>query len=169
MSKDTSQSRKRLSVADVLLVGVFTVIIAIILVAVFFRYFVNQSLFWSDEVVRYLFVWFTLLGAALALRDRHHIRVEYFVELMPAGVRRWLELAGLVLITIFNLALVVTGVIWAYETRGAFTPAMKLPLSCVFYAALPGTAALNVWFGVRRLRAGQYAEVDVGQSEEAID
>jgi len=169
MSKDTGQSRKRLSVADLLLVGLFSVIIAIILVAVFFRYVVNQSLFWSDEVVRYLFVWFTLLGATLALRDRHHIRVEYFVELMPAGVRRWFELSGLVLVMIFNVILVVAGLIWAYETRGAFTPALKLPLSCVFYAALPATAALNVWFGVRRLRAGQYAEVDAGQSEEAID
>ena len=66
-----------------MLVGLFSLILVIILVAVFFRYVVNHSLFWSDEVVRYLFVWFTLLGAALVLRDRRHIRVEYFVEQMP--------------------------------------------------------------------------------------
>ena len=73
-------TERKLTLADRLLVGLFAVILAIILVAVFFRYVINHSLFWSDEVVRYLFVWFTLLGAALVLRDRRHIRVEYFVE-----------------------------------------------------------------------------------------
>jgi len=49
-------------------------------------------------VVRYLFVWFTLWGAALVLRDRRHIRGEYFVEHLPAGVRRRVEAWGLLLI-----------------------------------------------------------------------
>ena len=160
MPEDVRQSRPRLSVPDLLLVGLFGVILVIILVAVFFRYVINQSLFWSDEIVRYLFVWFTLLGAALAVRDRQHIRVEYFVEHMPTAARRAVEMAGLLLVTAFNLVLVVAGVIWAYEARSAFTPALKLPLSGIFFAALPATAALNVWFCVRRLRAGQYAERD---------
>ena len=65
---------KRLSIPDRILVGLFSMILLIILVAVFFRYVINHSLFWSDEVVRYSFVWFTLLGTALVLRDRRHIR-----------------------------------------------------------------------------------------------
>ena len=169
MAESENPSRDRLSVSDLLLVALFGVILTVTLVAAFFRYAVNWSLFWSDEVVRYLFVWFTLFGAALALRDRHHIRVEYFVEQMPPGVRRIVEMAGLLLVTGFNLILVVLGTVWAYETRTVFTPASGLPLSLVFYAALPATAALNVWFCVRRLRTGQYTEMDVGQNEDAID
>ncbi len=169
MPEDAKQAEQRLSVPDLLLVGLFSVILVIILVAVFFRYGINQSLVWSDEVVRYLFVWFTLLGAALVLRDRRHIRVEYFVEHMPPGLRRVVEMVGLVLILAFNVFLVVTGFMWVKETHGTSTPALGLPLNWVMYAALPMAAVLCTYFAVRRLLTGQYAELDVGQEEELPD
>ena len=166
MNENGESPRECLSAADWVLVGLFCVILVIILVAVSFRYVVNQSLFWSDEVVRYLFVWFTLLGAALVLRDRRHIRVEFFVEHMPNGLRRGVELAGLVLILAFNVFLIVAGFLWVHQTAGTYTPALGLPLNWVFYAALPLTAVLCCWFAARRLMAGQYAEMDVGQGED---
>ena len=161
--ESVAPSSESLPAADWLLVGLFSVILTIILLAVFFRYVVNQSLFWSDEVVRYLFVWFTLLGAALVLRDRRHIRVEYFVEHMPQRLRRVVEFAALLLILAFNGFLVVAGFLWVHETSGASTPALGLPLNWVFYAALPATAVLSCYFAVRRFIAGEYAELDLGE------
>ena len=161
MNENADPSRDRLSMPDLMLVGLFSGILVIILVAVFFRYVVNQSLFWSDEVVRYAFVWFTLSGAALVLRDRRHIRVEYFVEQIPPRLRRAVELAGLVAVLAFNLFLVVAGFLWVRETSGARTPALGLPLNWLFYAALPVTALLSSYFAIRRLMAGEYAELDV--------
>jgi len=166
MNSKGESLHERLSAADWVLVGLFCVILAIILVAVFFRYVVNRSLFWSDEVVRYLFVWFTLLGAALVLRDRRHIRVEFFVEHIPHGVRRAVEFGGLLLILAFNVYLAVAGVVWVQQTAGTYTPALGLPLNWIFYAALPLTAVLCCWFAARRLLAGQYSELDVGQGED---
>ncbi len=169
MNENGSSPHDRLSAADWVLVALFAVILVIILVAVFFRYVVNQSLFWSDEVVRYLFVWFTLLGAALVLRDRRHIRVEFFVEHMPAGLRRGVEFIGLVLILAFNVFLVVAGFLWVGETSGTYTPALGLPLNWIYYAALPLTGLLSCYFAIRRLMAGQYAEMDIGQEEEPLE
>jgi C4-dicarboxylate transporter DctQ subunit len=166
MNQNGESSRERLSAPDWVLVGLFCIILVIILVAVFFRYVVNQSLFWSDEVVRYLFVWFALLGAALVLRDRRHIRVEFFVEHMPRGLRRAVEIGGLMLILAFNVFLVVAGFLWVHQTAGTYTPALSLPLNWIFYAALPLTAALCCYFAVRRLMAGQCAELDVGLEEK---
>ncbi len=164
MSNDKEQSR--LSKADWLLVGLFSLILTIILLAVFFRYVVNHSLFWSDEVVRYLFVWFILLGAALTLRDRRHIRVEYFVEHFPPGLRRAAECASLLLIAAFSVFLTVAGVMWVKETQGTYTSALGLPLNIVFYAALPAASLMSVWFAVKRLKAGQFSELDAGSGEE---
>ncbi len=166
MNKPGEPANQRLSVPDLILVGLFGMILVIILVAVFFRYAINHSLFWSDEVVRYSFVWFTLLGAALVLRDRRHIRVEYFVEHMPRRLRGVVEFVGLVLILAFNVFLAIAGMLWVRETTGALTPALGLPLNWVYYAALPITAALSCWFAVRRLATGKYAELDVGQEED---
>jgi len=161
-----NKEQPRFSGADWLLVGLFSLILAIILLAVFFRYVINHSLFWSDEVVRYLFVWFILLGAALTLRDRRHLRVEYFVEHFPPKVRRAAECVSLLLIAVFSIFLSVTGMLWVKETQGTYTSALGLPLNIVFYAALPVASLMSAWFAVKRFKRGQFSELDAGGGEE---
>lgn len=153
--------------ADLVLVALSASMVLIALSAVFCRYLLNHSLVWSDEVVRYLFVWFTLLGAAVTLRDREHIRVEYFVELLPAGVRRFVELGMLLGVLLFYLAMLVLGFLWVYQTRGTSTSALKWPLNWSFYAALPVSAVLGAWYGLRRLERGQYSELDATAGESS--
>jgi TRAP-type C4-dicarboxylate transport system permease small subunit len=109
------------------------------------------------------------LGAALVLRDRRHIRVEFFIEHLPHGVRQVVECAGLIVVLGFNAFLVVAGVVWVWQTSGTYTPALGLPLNWIFYAALPLTAILCCYFAARRLATGQYAELDVGEDEELPD
>lgn len=158
-------SQRMDELADGLLVWLGAGLVGLVLVSVFCRYVLNQSLSWSDEVVRYLFVWFTLFGAAVTLREREHIRVEYFVERLPAGLRRAVEIVMLAGVCLFQAALVVLGLMWVWSTRGARTSTLQWPLNLFFYAALPCTAALGVWYTLRRLRRGEYAENDVTAEE----
>ena len=97
---------------DILLIGLNALMATIVLGAVFFRYVLNNSLSWSDELVRYLFVWFSLVGSALVLREREHIRVEYFVEKLPASMRRSIEVAMAAGVCLFHAALTVLGALW---------------------------------------------------------
>ncbi len=157
----------RLGILDWMVVVFFTAILVIVLTAVFFRYVIGHSLAWSDEVVRYLFVQFTLLGTALALRDRQHIRVEFFVEHLPAKARRFVEALGLVLVLVLNAILVVFGMRWVFESAGFTTPALGLPLNWVLFAPLPISALFALVYGVRRLVRGEYAELDVGGDKPA--
>jgi len=143
MTSGHASSKRRIdSAADVLLVVLSSAIVTIALVAVFCRYALNHSRFWSDEVVRYLVVWFTFLGAAIALRNREHIRVEYFVELLPGRVRRFVEMRMLSGVLVFHLAMLVLGFLWVWETRGTSTSALKWPLNW-FFCAAPPTSALG--------------------------
>ncbi|MCF7847540.1 MAG: TRAP transporter small permease [Kiritimatiellales bacterium] len=146
--------------ADAVLACLSAGIVSIVLTAVFFRYVLNHSLSWSDELVRYLFVWFTLLGAAVTLREREHIRVEYFVEKLPAPIRRRVDAAMLVGICLFQAGMVVLGAAWVWSTRGSFTSALQWPLNLLFYAALPCSAALGLWYAIRRLMRGEFSERD---------
>jgi TRAP-type C4-dicarboxylate transport system permease small subunit len=157
----------RLGFLDKIVVVFFAAILIIVLTAVFFRYVIGHSLPWSDEVVRYLFVQFTLLGTALALRDRQHIRVEFFIEHLPPKLRRGVEALGLVLVLAFNVLLMVFGMRWVFESAGSTTPALGLPLNWVLFAALPVSALFALVYGVRRLARGEYAELDVGADKPA--
>ena len=114
------------------------------------------------------FVWVmmgALLGAAISLRDREHIRVEYFVELLPPRLRRSVELATLVGVLLFYLAMLLLGFMWVHQTSGTSTSALKWPLNWFFYAALPTSAVLGAWYSLRRLKRGQYAELDTAADE----
>ena len=166
MSDDSQRVHLRL--ADWIMIGLLSVIIAVVLLAILCRYVLNYSLAWSDELVRYLFAWFTLLGAAIVFRDRLHIRVEFFVGLLPESIRVSLGKASLLLVVGFNLVLVGLGVSWAIETQGTLTPALGMPLNIVFYGAVPASSSLAVCYGVFRNRDDNYIELADETEHSAI-
>mgnify|MGYP003608844836 FL=1 len=83
-----------------LIVG-FVAMTLVIFLQVIFRYFLLQSLSWSEEVARYLFVWLTFLGASVVARSRSHITVESVVNrIKPESLRKGVQtLAALLTLT----------------------------------------------------------------------
>ena len=55
---------------------------------VFTRYLLNIVPSWSEEIPRYLLVWITYLGAALAIKFKEHISLDVFFNLMPLRARQ---------------------------------------------------------------------------------
>ena len=53
---------------------------------VLIRYFGDEPLSWSEEVIRYSFMWCAFLGAALAQRYRWHVGKLKMRLLMPPPV-----------------------------------------------------------------------------------
>ena len=57
----TEVARTGLEVLSVALIAVYTLLV---LLQVFFRYVLNEPLFWAEEVIRYGLVWSVMLGSA---------------------------------------------------------------------------------------------------------
>jgi TRAP-type C4-dicarboxylate transport system permease small subunit len=140
----------RVPVSDRILFILMSLIIVILFAQVLFRYVFNQSLSWSEELAKFIFVWLTFLGAAVCIKDRLHIGVEFLVERLPENRKKYLELFRTALTTVFNGALSVIGFCWVREVSGTLSPAMSLPLNLVFYAALPVAAVLSVVYGTKQ-------------------
>src|SRR5260221_10133482 len=96
------------------LVGLMAFYFALVLTQVFFRYVLNESLFWSEEVVRYSLVWSTLLGAAVVAHQRAHIRIEILELLLPPTAKRVVHFLSDALTLSFNIILLVTGIELVY-------------------------------------------------------
>lgn len=47
------------------------------------RFGFGTALTWSEELIRFLFVWFAYLGAVLGAQRGGHIRITTFVSLLP--------------------------------------------------------------------------------------
>jgi TRAP-type transport system small permease protein len=87
-----------------------SMIFIIICLAVFTRYLLNYVPSWSEEVPRYLLVWISYLGAALAVKYKEHISLDFFFNLMPARTRQVGHLILNVLIGIVGVIMLVFGI-----------------------------------------------------------
>ena len=70
------------------MVSMTIVIFIITTYTVFTRYVLNIVPSWSEEIPRYLLVWITYLGAALAIKFKEHISLDVFFNLMPLRARQ---------------------------------------------------------------------------------
>ena len=56
-------------------------------VGVFFRYALNNSLTWADEVAMIFFVWATFLSIATGYLHGKHVGVRFVVRALPARLQ----------------------------------------------------------------------------------
>ena len=52
---------------------------------VFWRYVLNNSIVWAEEVLRYMMMWVVLVGAGLATREDQHVSID----VMQTILSRW--------------------------------------------------------------------------------
>ncbi len=110
---------------------------------VILRYVFTASLSWYDELVGYLLVWLTFLGAVLAQSHGQHIGIENLVERAPESVRRLLELANHAVLVAVHLVLLVYGGELALRFLGERAITVPVPMGVV-YGVIPLSAALTL-------------------------
>ena len=108
----------------------------IVVVQVVARYLLNHSLFWSEELARYLLVWLTFLGASVAYHRGVHPGVDFlYARFSPSWqcrVRAGIHLVSLV----FFAVMVARGAAFAWFVRLQISPALSLP-KWVIMAVVP--------------------------------
>jgi TRAP-type transport system small permease protein len=104
--------------------------VASILIQVFFRYVLGNALAWPEELARFLMLWMTGLMAPTAYRQGGFVGIDLLVRLLPRAVA-----AGLALVLLgVAMAVLVMGfrIGWAEVTGfgGRFeTDALRVPVS----------------------------------------
>ena len=93
------------------------VIFFITTITVFTRYLLDFVPSWSEEVPRYLLVWITYLGAALAVKFKEHISLDVFFNLMPLRARQVGHLLLNGLVSIVGTIMVVYGSSLLYQFK----------------------------------------------------
>ena len=63
-----------------ILVGMFSLMVLIIFIQVIMRYIFNNSLSWSEELGKFLFVWISWLGISIGAKRKEHIKITMFVD-----------------------------------------------------------------------------------------
>ena len=111
------------------------VILVILIVAcvaqVFFRFVLNNSLSWSEELARYCFIWMHMLGASLLILDILH-----------GTARKVLDIFIGLVIFFDGAAMLYAGARLAYCTRTNLSTALSVPMWMINSSVAVGGALL---------------------------
>lgn len=120
-------SRRANALVERGLFGLGAAMVGVVAAQVFCRYVLNQSLFWSEELARYILVWLTFLGASVAYRRNVHPRIDLFSARLGAPSARAMRIGAHLVAAAFFGLLVVYGAQFAYFVRLQISPALQLP------------------------------------------
>ena len=114
---------------------------------VFYRYVLNHSLFWSEELGRMLLVWISFIGATVAYKRKAHIGIDFLVQRLPAGISRKIKIATNLASLFFFSIMIIYGWKFALLIKLQKTPALGLAKSIPF-AVIPLSGAIFMIHGI---------------------
>lgn len=143
-------------IEEIIIVSCLGVMSAVIGLQVFMRYVMQASLSWSEELARFLFIFFVYAGISYGVKMKRHVRVEAFTMWLPDRVRAVIRIVADLLFLGFAFFVMYYG--WQTAARifrlGQISPALELHMGYV-YATLPFCYVL---VGVRLLQ-NLYGEI----------
>ncbi|WP_068314152.1 TRAP transporter small permease [Polycladidibacter hongkongensis] len=134
---------------DLLVISLASIAI-LIFFQVFMRYVVQNSLSWSEELVRWLFVWFIWLGISYGYKERKHVAVTIISGKLSEKGQLYLGLLLSAIMLAFFAYLAVRGNAQATSpfvirqtSPVLFVPGTDIRVSLAFlYWSMPVGAAL---------------------------
>ena len=129
----------------------------LIFVQVVMRKVFSNSLVWSEELARYMFVWLVYFAVSYTARREKHIRIDAAINLYPKKVRPYIEILSEIIVLAFSVFIAVTAVTVFHKITwsGQLSPAMRIPMQFVYAAPLVGfilTAIRQVQCIFRRIQ-----------------
>lgn len=115
--------------ATITLVGAITLIVC---AGIFWRYFLNNSLAWTEETAKFLMVWMVFMGIPLALKSGAHAAIEALPDMLPEKSRQALYAFIYVSILTLMTVLIHQGWFFALNARSQETSTTQISMMYVF-------------------------------------
>ncbi len=135
------KKKKHILISEWLIVVSFICLVITTFLQVLFRYVINLSLSWTDELSRYCFVWLVFSGIVISFIRGEHAIVNLVVDRFKGGFKKVVVIVIDVLVFILFAVLSISGVMLMNLSVGQSTASLGIPKMLV-YAALPFGGAM---------------------------
>ena len=95
----------------------FFIILALTVILVILRYGFNESIIGGNELMEYLFIYTTAIGAA----------ITWFIDKLSPLYRKIADILGLSLVALINAVMIYYSVPWIRTVGGFESPVLRLP------------------------------------------
>lgn len=135
----------RYYILEIVISSILIILVVVSFYQVITRYVFRVSLSWSEELARYLLLWFGMLTAAYCFKIKVHFALTFVFKKFPFAVRKIINIFIFSVLNIMFLVMIIWGFKYAYIAIGTNSPVMKLPLPFV-YAAIPVGGGLMLFY-----------------------
>jgi TRAP-type C4-dicarboxylate transport system permease small subunit len=132
---------------------------------VFSRYVLGEQTKWTEELARFLLIWISLLGGAVAFGTKAHLGVDYFMGKFHPEAQKYMAVVTHLVVLFFAIAIFLFGgfrVVSDALTMEQMTPALGWKMGYV-YMALPIAGIFMVMYTIENL-----IDTLVGGTEEEV-
>jgi TRAP-type C4-dicarboxylate transport system permease small subunit len=122
-------------VAGVLLLAFLLIILSY---QVGLRFIFHNSNSWSEELARYLFVWFVYMTASFAIFKWAHIRIEALMNVWPKKIRKYVAYLGALIFLTYAVVVCIFGAKYTMDlfATGQVSMGMRIPM-WTMYGGIP--------------------------------
>lgn len=133
---------------EYILVFLFSILVLTVVLQIFFRFVINISFGWSEELARYLLIWIAWIAASYAVHKSAHIRVEIAKDLLKNKLKKVVEVVVLLVCLGFAVFLAVEGTqfVLAIKMTQQVTPSLGIKMWLVYLAVPVGGTLMGVRF-----------------------
>ena len=127
---------------EILLVIALAIMVVVVFVQVIMRFVFNNSLVWSEELARIIFVWMSWLGMSYGEKKGEHIKITMITDRLKGNVRKVVliiaDICTLVILGVFCYeGIIVVNKIMMIGSKAASLPIpnwmiyLSVPFSCL--------------------------------------
>ena len=142
-------------------VVILAIMVMIVFVNAFMRYFMHSGFVATEEILRYLFIYLTFLGMVEVARERGHIAVSILTDALPKTFRTVVYIVGYIL-CIYALYVLIDGAIMYFDESGTSKGQVTgLPFQYIIAVLIFGAGGVMVFMirdlvlAVRALKNGE--------------
>jgi len=131
---------------EYILIGLFSIVAPLMLLQIIMRYIFGNSLSWSEELARYIFLWLIWLGASYGVKRSRHIRIEIIKGKLSKKGNCIIEIIVILICIGFCVFMVLKGselVSMIFELRQT-SAALRLPMGYPYMSVPVGCSLMII-------------------------
>lgn len=166
----TRLNHATLAVCKVSVITLVASITAVVCAGVFWRYFLNDALSWTEETSKFLMVWLVFAGAPIALHTGGNASIDALPEALPHRLRQLLFCIIYAIILCFLAVLIYQGFGFALKAKAQTTATTNISMMYIFIS-MPLGACLMLGVGLQLFLQSivGVARLDHGVHLDSID
>jgi len=140
--------------------AILVAIVSVTFAQVVFRYALQVSLTWSEELARFLLMWLAALSSAYAFKIRSHFALRFVVDRFGERTQRHIGTLVMALVSLFLLVFAWESAKFTLAVRDQIAPGTRMSMAIPYSSAFAGSVLMlyyvvkGWWTGETSPRAG---------------